>query len=115
MQQAELLPSSQLLLTDLLFLVRDAIDLALGQESATPAWAAAYGYHPGRSPFYPLTDPVWKEVEGGTQDGASMLSHGAGWPEPPPLPGNPTMQRRKLQGSDGVDYSPSDYEDYNYE
>jgi hypothetical protein len=67
-----------------LFLVRDAIDLALSQQSSTPAWAAAYGYYPGRSPFAPLPDSV---------DGDSSsrrLAQATNWPHPWLSAGNPS-------------------------
>lgn len=64
-QEAGLVPAaSQVLLTDVLFLVRDAIDLALGLDSPTPRWAGAYGYLPDRSPFFPLLELVPEPAEG---------------------------------------------------
>jgi hypothetical protein len=106
---------SQVLLTDLLLLVRDALDLALGAaSSATPAWAAALGHRPARAAALTLPLPA---------DAALVLAEGdAGdvWPgrrlagegDAPPLPAGAPPRRALLQGADELgDYSEERYDD----
>lgn len=52
-QDATLAPASQLLLVDTVILLKDALEAALGMATPVPDWAAAYGYTPDCSIFYP--------------------------------------------------------------
>lgn len=53
LQDANLAPSSQLLLVDSVMLLKDALEETLGTATPLPNWAAAYGYTPNRSIFFP--------------------------------------------------------------
>lgn len=110
-QEAGLAPASQALLTDMLFIIRDAVDAALDTVSPPPTWAAPYGYGPTPAGSYAFPLWVWPEAE---VDGAAGI---AGTrrrlrAEQPPLPlGNPPPAHLPADAFE-ESYSDETYEGY---
>ena len=77
LQDDGLAPASHLLLVDTLFLLRDALDQALGMATPTPAWAAAYGYAPGRGAPYPADAALFEAAGFAQAEEAAAAAEGA--------------------------------------
>ena len=99
-QEVAAAPASQVLLTDMLFLLRDALDLVLELDPApVPAWAASYGYQPGLAAtgpydyYYPSVAAVDEEdyLEGPEDFGELLL-----------LPGRAIARRLQQAGGAGA-------------
>lgn len=85
-QESGLAPTSQMLLTDMLFLIRDAVGAALDIVAPAPAWATPYGYGPdadGPGGMYGYAG-AWEAAGGDEAEGGRRRALQA--TQRPPLP-----------------------------
>ncbi|KAI7846304.1 hypothetical protein COHA_000141 [Chlorella ohadii] len=103
MQDDSLAPASQLLLVDSVVLLKDALEEALGAASPLPNWAAAYGYTPDRSIFFPADasdlglDPAPLAMNAQTEPAVEGSATAQGAQPAPAEPADAQARRRLSQ------------------
>lgn len=103
LQDDSLAPASQLLLVDSVVLLKDALEEALGAASPLPNWAAAYGYTPDRSIFFPADasdlglDPAPLAMNAQTEPAVEGSATAQGAQPAPAEPADAQARRRLSQ------------------